>query len=123
MVKYARQNLPSVLASSVQSNAISTTQTTTLNQSTSSKRSSLPSQQKITKRIKLDTTSTSNSNVPMNGYTIVQNQVLFCLMSKTRCGDCGNCWNGTMNINKREGLFFSLLFQCSSCGNSVNIGK
>jgi hypothetical protein len=74
----------------------------------------------------LDITSTSvnsNSNVPMDGYTILQNQVLFTLMCKTKCERCDNRWNGTIDINKREGLFMILSFQCSSCSNSINIGK
>ena len=115
-----------MLASSLRSNAISTLQTTTSNSSTSLKRSSYASQQKITKKTKLDITSTSlnsNSNVPMDGYTIVQNQILFSLMSKTNCEACGSHWNGTMNINKREGLFVILSFQCSSCTNKITIGK
>ena len=128
MIKRARQNIRRTQASILPSNTAPTTQTTTSNQSTSLKRSSLPSQQKITKRMKLDTTSTSlnsnsNSNVPMDGYTIVQNQILSSLMSKTNCEACGNRWNGTMNINKREGLFLILSFQCSSCANKVSIGK
>ncbi|CAF3053373.1 unnamed protein product, partial [Rotaria sp. Silwood2] len=124
LVRYARQNIPLPPASSLQSNITSTLRTTTSNPSTSSKRSSLPSKQKITKRIKLDITSTSansNSNVPMDGYTILQNQVLFTLMCKTNCEGCGNRWNGTININKREGLFVILSFQCSSCKNTITI--
>ncbi|CAF1077732.1 unnamed protein product [Rotaria sordida] len=102
----------------------STLEITTSNLSTSSKRSSLPSQQKITKRTKLDITSTSansNSNLPMDGYTILQNQLLFTLMCKTNCESCGNRWNGTINIKKREGLFVILSFQCSSCTNTITI--
>ncbi|CAF1397726.1 unnamed protein product [Rotaria sordida] len=78
LARYARQNVSPPPASSLKSNTTSTLRTTTSNLSTSSKRSSLPSRQKITKRIKLDITSTSensNSNVPMNGYTILQNQM------------------------------------------------
>ncbi|CAF5132496.1 unnamed protein product, partial [Rotaria sp. Silwood1] len=104
LVRRARQNAPSP-ASSLKSNTTSTLRTTTSNLSTSSKRSSLPSRQKITKRIKLDITSTSansNSNVPMDGYTILQNQMLFSLMCKTNCQSCKNRWNGEMNINKCE---------------------
>ncbi|CAF5101022.1 unnamed protein product, partial [Rotaria magnacalcarata] len=55
---------------------------------TSSIRSSLPSQQKITKKTKLDTPSTSSkpdSNVPLDGYSIIQNQMLFALICKTNC--------------------------------------
>ena len=106
-------------ASSIQSNT-----TTTSNLSTSSKRSSLPSQQKITKKIKLDITAASpNSNMPMDGYSIVQNQALFSLMCQTNCGSCGNRWIGTMNTTKREGLFTILSFQCSLCQNNITIGK
>ncbi|CAF4076827.1 unnamed protein product, partial [Rotaria sordida] len=122
-LKHARQNVPPS-ASSLQSNTTSTLRTTTSNLSTSSKRSSLPSHQKITKRTKLDITSTpanSNSNVPMDGYTILQNQVLFTLMCKTNCEGCGNRWNGTININKRDGLFVILSFHCSSCTNTITI--
>ncbi|CAF4080776.1 unnamed protein product [Rotaria sordida] len=111
LTRNARQNVPPS-ASSLKSNTTSTLRTTTSNLSTSSKRS-LPSRQKITKRKKLDITSTSansNSNVPMDGYTILQNQVLFTLMCKTNCEDCGNRWNGTINIKKREGLFVILSF-------------
>ncbi|CAF3486716.1 unnamed protein product [Rotaria sp. Silwood1] len=117
-----RNNIRPIQASSPQSNTASTIQTTISNLSTSSKRSSLPSQQKIMKRTKLNITSTSaNSNVPMDGYTILQNQVLFTLMCKTNCEGCGNRWNGTININKREGLFVILSFQCSSCTNIITI--
>ncbi|CAF1527763.1 unnamed protein product, partial [Rotaria sordida] len=83
-----RNNIRPIQASSSQSNTASTIQTIISNLSTSSKRSPLPSQQKIMKRTKLDITSTSansNSNVPMDGYTILQNQVLFILMCKTNC--------------------------------------
>ncbi|CAF4243315.1 unnamed protein product, partial [Rotaria sordida] len=121
-----RNNIRPIQASSSQSNTASTIQTIISNLSTSSKRSPLPSQQKIMKRTKLDITSTSanpNSNVPMDGYTILQNQVLFTLMCKTNCEGCGNRWNGTININKREGLFVILSFQCSSCTNIITIGK
>ncbi|CAF1352682.1 unnamed protein product [Rotaria sordida] len=122
LTRNARQNVPPS-ASSLKSNTTSTLRTTTSNLSTSSKRS-LPSRQKITKRTKLDITSTSansNSNVPMDGYTILQNQVLFTLMCKTNCEGCGNRWNGTININKREGLFVILSFHCSSCTNNITI--
>ncbi|CAF1333744.1 unnamed protein product [Rotaria sordida] len=74
-----RKNLQSIQASSLQSNIKSTTQITTSNLSTSSKHSSLPSQQKIMKRTKLDITSTSSnsdSNIPMDDYTILQNHDL-----------------------------------------------
>jgi ribosomal protein L44E len=98
--------------------------TTTSNPSTSLKRPSYASEQKITKKTKLDITSTSsNSNVPIDGYTILQNQMLFSLMSKTNCQGCGNRWNGTININKREGLFMILSFQCSSCKHAITIGE
>ncbi|CAF1518925.1 unnamed protein product, partial [Rotaria sordida] len=122
--KRIRKNLQSIQTSSLQSNIKSTIQTTTLDLSTSSKHSSLPSQHKIMKRTKLDITSTlsnSDSNMPMDGYTILQNQVLFTLMCKTNCEGCGNRWNGTININKREGLFVILSFQCSSCTNIITI--
>ncbi|CAF4197707.1 unnamed protein product [Rotaria sordida] len=124
LVRCARQNVQPRPASSLQSNNTSTLQTATSDLSTSSKRSSLPSQQKITKRIKLDitpTSSNSNSNVPLDGYTIVQNPVLFSLMCQTNCRGCGNRWSGIMNIKKREGLFVILSFQCSSCKNTVTI--
>ncbi|CAF4334974.1 unnamed protein product, partial [Rotaria sordida] len=89
LVRNARQNAQTP-ASSLQSNTTSTLRTTTSNLSTSLKRASLPSHKKITKRIKLDITSTSansysNSNIPMDGYTILQNQVLFTLMCKANC--------------------------------------
>ncbi|CAF4758476.1 unnamed protein product, partial [Rotaria sp. Silwood2] len=70
-------------ASSLQSKNISATQTTTSNLTTSSTRSSLPSQQKIKKQTKLDiisTSSKSDSNVPLDEYSIIQNQVLFSLI-------------------------------------------
>ncbi|CAF4183851.1 unnamed protein product [Rotaria sordida] len=125
LVRNARQNAQTP-ASSLQSNTTSTLRTTTSNLSTSLKRASLPSHKKITKRIKLDITSTSansysNSNIPMDGYTILQNQVLFTLMCKANCEGCGNRWNGTINIKKREGLFTILSFQCSSCPNNITI--
>ena len=104
--------------------SMSTSQAITSNSSTILKHSSLPSHEKITKRVKSDVSLTSsNSNVPMDGYTILQNQVLFSLMSKTSCEDCGKRWNGTMNITKREGLFLILSFECLSCKNIINIGK
>ena len=123
MIRNACQNVqPS--ASSLQWNTTPTLRTTTPNSSISSKRSSLPSQSKITKRIKLDITSTSgNSKLPMDGYTILQNQILFILMCKTNCEGCGNRWNGTINIKKCEGLFVILCFQCSSCKHTITIGK
>ncbi|CAF1660373.1 unnamed protein product, partial [Adineta ricciae] len=124
MKKRVHQSIQPITASSIQSNPISTTQTTTINPSTSLKRSSSASQQKIIKKKKLDlssTSSNSNINIPMDGYTIIQNQILFSLMSKTNCEACGNHWNGTMNINKREGLFLIICFQCSSCANKITI--
>ena len=103
---------------------MSTSQATTSNSSTTLKHSSLPSHEKITKRMQLDISLTSsNSNVPMDGYTILQNQVLFPLMNKTSGEDCGKRWNGTMNIKKREGLFLILSFEYLSCKNIINIGK
>ncbi|CAF4782972.1 unnamed protein product [Rotaria sp. Silwood2] len=78
-------------ASSLQSKNISTTQTTTLNLTTSSTRSSLPSQEKITKK------------------------------NETNCEACGNRWSGNMSINKREGLLLILSFQCSICQNIITI--
>ncbi|CAF5033211.1 unnamed protein product, partial [Rotaria sp. Silwood1] len=91
-------------ASSLQSKNISTTQTTTSNLTTSSTRSSLPSQQKIKNKTKLDITSTSSKSY-----------------SKTNCEACRNRWSGNMNINKREGLFLILSFQCSICQNIITI--
>ncbi|CAF1680898.1 unnamed protein product, partial [Rotaria magnacalcarata] len=110
--------------SSLQLKNISTAQTTTSNLTTSSIRSSLPSQQKITKKTKLDTPSTSSkpdSNVPLDGYSTIQSQMLFALICKTNCEVCGSRWNGKMNINKREGLFLILSFQCSTCQNIITI--
>ena len=101
-------------------------QATTLNLTTSSIHSSLPSQQKIKKKTKLDISSApskSDSNVPLDGYSIIQNQALFSFMCNTNCKGCGNRWNGMMNINKREGLFLILSFQCSICQNIITIGK
>ncbi|CAF1612010.1 unnamed protein product [Rotaria sp. Silwood1] len=111
-------------ASSLQSKNISTTQTTTSNLTTSSTRSSLPSQQKIKKKTKLDITSTSSksySKVPLDRYSIIQTQVLLSLIFKTNCEACRNRWSGNMNINKREGLFLILSFQCSICQNIITI--
>ncbi|CAF3884014.1 unnamed protein product, partial [Rotaria sp. Silwood1] len=111
-------------ASSLQSKNISTTQTTTSNLTTSSTRSSLPSQQKIKNKTKLDITSTSSksySKVPLDRYSIIQNQVLLSLIFKTNCEACRNRWSGNMNINKREGLFLILSFQCSICQNIITI--
>ena len=86
--------------------SMSTSQATTSNSSTTLKHLSLPSHEKITKRVKLDVSLTpSNSNVPMDGYTILENQVLFSLMSKTSCEDCGKRWNGTMNIKNAKVYF------------------
>ncbi|CAF4668239.1 unnamed protein product, partial [Rotaria sp. Silwood2] len=110
--------------SSLRSKNISTAQTTASNLTTSSIRSSLPSQQKITKKTKLDiasTSSKSDSNVPLDGYSIIQNQMLFAFVCKTNCEVCGSRWNGKMNINKREGLFLILSFQCSTCQNIITI--
>ncbi|CAF4026645.1 unnamed protein product [Rotaria sp. Silwood2] len=117
ITRHNRQNIRAISTSSLQ--------TTISNSSTSLKRLSLPSQQKITKRTKLDITSTSSnstSNVSMDGCTTLQNQVLFSLMCKTNCEGCGNRWSGTMDINKREDLFLILSFQCSSCTNTITIG-
>ncbi|CAF2822948.1 unnamed protein product [Rotaria sp. Silwood2] len=116
ITRHNRQNIRAISTSSLQ--------TTISNSSTSLKRLSLPSQQKITKRTKLDITSTSSnstSNVSMDGCTTLQNQVLFSLMCKTNCEGCGNRWSGTMDINKREDLFLILSFQCSSCTNTITI--
>ena len=126
VTRRVRQNIQPIQPSSLPSNITPITQKTTSNLTTTSKRSSLPSQQKITKRMKLDipsTSSNSTSNVPMDGYTIVENQVLFSLMCKTNCQGCGIRWSGIMNINKREGLFVILSFQCPSCENTITIGK
>ena len=69
------------------------------------------------------TTSKSDSNIPMDGYTIIQNQMLYSLMCKTNCEACGRRWCGELNINKREGLFFILSFECSTCKNIITVGK
>lgn len=93
---------------------------------TSSTDLSLPSRQKLPKQPTQNRTaisSASYSNTPMDGYTIVQNQVLYSLMCKTKCEGCGNRWIGTMNTKKREGLFLIISFQCESCQKTVTIGK
>ncbi|CAF3595071.1 unnamed protein product, partial [Rotaria socialis] len=94
--------------SSLQLKNISTAQTTTSNLTTSSIHT--PS-----------TSSKPDSNVPLDGYSIIQNQMLFALICKTNCEVCGSRWNGKMNINKREGLFLILSFQCSTCQNIITI--
>ncbi|CAF2788287.1 unnamed protein product [Rotaria sp. Silwood2] len=74
--------------------------------------------------MKLDITSIpskSDSNVPMDGCSIIQNQVLFSLMCNTNCEGCANPWSGMMNINKREGLFLILSFRCSIYQNTTTI--
>ncbi|CAF4701676.1 unnamed protein product, partial [Rotaria sp. Silwood2] len=47
--------------------------------------------------------------------------MLHSLMCKTNCEGCGKRWNGTLNINKREGLFLILSFQCSTCQNIITV--
>ncbi|CAF1415536.1 unnamed protein product [Adineta steineri] len=117
-----RRSSKRVLQNRTPESARSNATTTTPASSTTLKRSSLPLHEKIRKRIKSDVSLESvDSNVPMNGYTILQNQVLFSLMGKTNCESCGQRWNGIMNIKKREGLFLILSFRCSSCKNTINI--
>ncbi|CAF4782614.1 unnamed protein product, partial [Rotaria sp. Silwood2] len=68
-----------IAAASLQSSTISTTQAATSSTITGSTRLSLPSQQKITRQSKMNITLTSSqfdSNIPMDGYTIIQNQML-----------------------------------------------
>ena len=110
---------------SSESNA-STLDTTTSSTTTSSTSPLLPSKQKITTYTKQNRAlkaSESYSNTPMDGYTIIQNQILYSLMCQTKCQGCGDLWNGTMKITKRESLFLILCFQCVSCKQTINIGK
>ncbi|CAF1192615.1 unnamed protein product [Rotaria magnacalcarata] len=116
--KLARQRqLPAKLSSSVTSKIDARAAITTA----SSIRQSLPSKEKIEKNKKINDVpnqTRSDVNVPMDGYTIIQNQILHSLMRQTKCQSCGNVWNGAMTTKKREGEVFHVM--CGYRGSYTN---
>ena len=89
-------------------------------------RQSLPSKEKLEKNKKINDVpnqTRSDENLPMDGYTIIQNQILYSLMRQTKCQGCGNVWNGVMATKKREGLFLLICFECVACKKAITIGK
>ena len=62
--------------------------------------------EKIEKNQKMDNVpnqTRSDENLPMDGYTMIQNQILHSLMRQTKCQGCGNVWNGAMTMKKGDG--------------------
>jgi hypothetical protein len=48
---------------------------------------------------------------------------LLSLLSKTKCESCDKQWNGKLHMNKREGLFVILSFECDYCNNKIWISE
>ncbi|CAM4845959.1 unnamed protein product [Rotaria magnacalcarata] len=115
-----QRQLPAKSSSSVTSKIDARAAITTA----SSVRQSLPSKEKIEKNKKINDVpnqTRSDENLPMDGYTIIQNQILHSLMRRTKCQGCGNVWNGAMTAKKREGLFLMLCFECAACKKVITI--
>ncbi|CAF1614937.1 unnamed protein product, partial [Didymodactylos carnosus] len=83
--------------------------------------------------MEVDSTSSSNItdqnlNTSMHGdddvmkcYFITQMESLISLMKNTLCIGCSNRWNGSLSIERRDGLYLHLVFTCSSCGNVTDL--
>ncbi|CAF5006014.1 unnamed protein product [Rotaria sp. Silwood1] len=55
-------------------------------------------------------------------YQLVHNSSLLELMKNTICQSCLENWDGKMHLKKREGLYFSIEFQCQ-CSNIIRINS
>jgi hypothetical protein len=103
--------------------SISTAVTTTSSSETTSKRTLSVSSQKIAKRQKTYNIVSSVGSAPLDAYSIIQNQSLLSLLSKTKCETCDKQWNGKLHMNKREGLFVILSFECDYCNNKICLSE
>jgi len=90
---------------------------------TTNKRTLSVSSQKIVKRQKTHNTTSSVCDAPLDAYSIIQNQLLLALLSKTKCESCNKQWNGKLHMNKREGLFVILSFECDYCNNKICLSE
>ncbi|CAF2828095.1 unnamed protein product [Rotaria sp. Silwood2] len=97
--------------------------TTSASSSTTSKRTLSTSSLKIIKKQKTYSNLSSDSDVPLDAYSIIQNNLLLSLLSKTKCALCEKQWDGKMHMNKREGLFVILSFECRFCNNKISINS
>lgn len=111
-------------ASSSSSTSSSSSASTTQDQSISS--STLPnSPPLLASSLKIDKKATSYNKFPstcdasLDVYSVIQNRLLVSFLSKTKCELCEKQWNGNVQMNKREGLFIILSFQCSYCKNII----
>jgi hypothetical protein len=103
--------------------SISKAPTTSSSPVITSKRTLSVSSKKIVKRQKTYNNSSSAADAPLDAYSIIQNQLLLSLLSKTKCELCDKQWNGKLHMNKREGLFVILSFECDYCNNKIQIGE
>lgn len=103
--------------------SISTATTTPSSTATTSKRTLSVSSQKIIKRQKTYNNLSSVGDAPLDAYSIIQNQSLLSLLSKTKCETCDKQWNGKLHMNKREGLFVILSFECDYCNNKICLSQ
>ena len=98
-------------------------QVTSSSTTTSNKRTSSVSSKKIIKRQKTYNKTSSVCDAPLDAYSIIQNQLLLSLLSKTKCESCNKQWNGRLQMNKREGLFVILSFKCDYCNNIISLSE
>jgi len=112
------ENLPTRSRSSISKASI-----TPSSSATTSKRTLSVSSQKIVKRQKTYNNSSSVCDAPLDAYSIIQNQSLLSLLSKTKCETCDKQWNGKLHMNKREGLFVIFSFECDYCNNKIWISE
>jgi hypothetical protein len=90
---------------------------------TTGKRASSVSSQKIVKRQKTYNNFSSVCDAPLDAYSIIQNKLLLALLSETKCEACDKKWNGKLYMNKREGLFVILSFECNYCNNKIYLSE
>ncbi|CAF5128209.1 unnamed protein product, partial [Rotaria sp. Silwood1] len=96
---------------------------TSASSSTTNKRTLPTSSQKIVKKQKTYSNLPSDSDVPLDACSIIQNNLLLTLLSKMKCALCEKQWDGKMHTNKREGLFVILSFECRFCNNKISINS
>jgi hypothetical protein len=96
-------------------------QTPSSSSTAGNKRTSSVSIKKLVKRQKTYNQTSTVSDAPLDAYSIIQNELLLSLLSKTKCECCYKQWNGKLQMNKREGLFVILSFECSNCNNEIRL--
>jgi hypothetical protein len=103
--------------------SVSTVPSTSLSSSTTTKRTLSVSSQKIVKKQKTYNNTSSACDAPLDAYSIIQNKLLLSLLSKTKCEVCDKKWKGKLRMNKREGLFVLLSFECNYCNNKICLSE